>query len=111
MTINRDIYKDGDRWYADKDPDNKWHYVADISSELTLNSTTATAVTAIPDRMTVTLAAAIQTSGSSTFVVVQVTGPTMPLAANSEDPSITFRVTCANGDIFDKTLYFKAVSD
>jgi hypothetical protein len=100
-----------DRLYADKDPDNKWHYVHDITEDLQLNGMAASGVIAIPDRMTITKQPTIETETVDgvlrTYLKVQVTGPTAAPTAGQDDASYTLRVTCDNDDVIDFPLYFK----
>lgn len=114
MTIKRDPYYDPlkDRWYVDKDPDNQWTYVADMTSELTLNNTTASSCAAVlPDnRITVLGGPTVQTPGNL-LIKVKFTGPTPKTDPSQDDASLTLRVTCANGDQFDKTIWVKPVAD
>jgi hypothetical protein len=113
MTIIREPYYDEakDRWYVDKDPDNKWTYVWDLTEELTLNNTTATSCTAAPDpRITVLAGPTVQTPGNL-LVKVKFSGPTTGGGPYSDDAFLTLHIVCANGDEFDKTLWVKAVAD
>lgn len=113
MTINRDPYYDPvkDRHYVDKDPNNKWTYVADMSDECTKNNTTITSATAIvgDSRMTVLSGPTVQ---SGLYVKLQVQGP-IPAdgATYTDDAYVTIRCVCANGDQFDKTIWFKSHDD
>lgn len=113
MTINRKPYYDlvKDRWYVDKDGDNKWTYLGDMTTECTLNNTTVTSATAIPSdaRMTVLKG---PTVSNGLYVMIQVQGP-LPVNGTTfpDDAFVTLRCTCANGDQFDKTIWFKPVSD
>lgn len=107
---NRDIYELNGRKYADKDPNNKWTYVASVESECTLNNTLAADCVAIPYRMTVLVEPQVQ---NGKFIVFKVTGPNPPAQGDTsaEDAFITLRTTYANGDESDDTIYFKAVEN
>jgi hypothetical protein len=114
MTILRVPYKDTtkDRWYVDKDPDNKWTYVWDLTTELTLNNTTAASATAIPSdaRITVLAGPTVQTPGNL-LIKVKFSGPVTTGGPYSDDASLTIHTVCVNGDEFDKTLWIKPVVD
>jgi hypothetical protein len=114
MTINRNPYYDTarDRWYVDKDPDNQWTYVADMTSELTLNNTTASTCTAIvsDSRITVLAGPTVQTPGNL-LIKVKFSGPVVGSGTYTDDAFITLRTVCANGDQFDKTIWVKPVQD
>ena len=105
---NREPYKEGNRHFVDKDPDNKWFYVADVTDEITLNNTTAVSAVAIVHRMTVLVQPDVQ---EGKFIVFKVEGPSPALEGDTEDAHVTLRVTCANGEQFDKTVYYKAEED
>jgi hypothetical protein len=114
MTVNRTPYKDTtkDRWYVDKDPDNKWTYVADMTAELTLNNTTASSCTATPSdsRITVLAGPTVQTPGNM-LIKVKFSGPTTTGGPYTDDACLTLHVVCANGDEFDKSIWVKPVQD
>lgn len=114
MTIHRDPYYDSskDRWYVDKDADNKWTYVADMTAELTLNNTTAQSCIATPSdsRISVLAGPTVQTPGNL-LIKVKFTGPTPKTDPSQDDASLTLHVVCANGDEFDKTIWVKPVVD
>lgn len=95
--------KDG-KWYIDKDPEDKRYYVADIKNDLTDSATTAASVECVVAGVVVIEAPSIQ--GSK--IVVKLGGlDTAPGASNS----CTFRVTCANSEQFDRTIYFNRVDN
>jgi hypothetical protein len=104
---NREPYKVGDKHYVDKDPDNKWTYVADFTEECELNATTVASCTTIVSRMTILAGPTVE---AGMLVKFKVEGPSAPLD-DPEDAFVTLRATCANGDQFDKTLYFKPSED
>lgn len=103
MTTNRNPYKVGDRHYVDKDPNNEWYYVFDISAELALSNTTAVSATSTVDRMTVMEGPTLQ---AGKYFVVKLSGPSDKTVQTQDDASVKLAVTCANGEKFDKTLWF-----
>lgn len=99
-----DPYKVDGKWWFEKDVNDKKYYVADVSKDLTDGATTAVDVEALVTGVTILEAAEVQGS----LMVVKLGGlDTSPNASNS----CTFRVTCANGEQFDRTIYFKAVDN
>lgn len=95
--------KDG-KWTINKDPEDKRYYVADITNDLTDSNTTAASVTCVVAGVTVVEGPEIQ--GSK--IVVKLGGlDTAPNAVNY----CTFRVTCANSEQFDRTIYFNRVDN
>lgn len=112
--IKREPYYDDDkdRWYVDKDANNEWTYVFDLTFELQMNNTTAASCEAIPGdaRIAVLAGPTVQAPGN-TLVKVKFTGPTAKIKPDDDDASLTIRTTCANGDKFDKTVWVKPVVD
>lgn len=92
-------YLEKGKWYIDKDPDDKRYYVANISKDLQDSATTATAVQAIVQGVSVLEGPVIQGS----LIVVKLGG----LGPDNAESFCTFRVTCANTEQFDRTIYFK----
>jgi hypothetical protein len=102
--------KKGDRWYLDKDPDEKSFYAADVTQELADRGTTAASVAPVIAGVTVLIAPVIQTitvgGMQRTYVVIKLGGFDVTGAAEN---FWTARVTCANGEEFDKTTWFNRV--
>jgi hypothetical protein len=97
-------YKKGDNWYIDKDPEDKRYYVGDVTKDLTDSNTTIASVQTIV--VGVTLLEGPDVQGN--LIVVKLGGfDTSPGAVNS----ITFRVTCANTEQFDRTIFFARVDN
>ncbi|QJE03050.1 hypothetical protein HH212_26195 [Massilia forsythiae] len=95
--------KDG-KWYIDKDPEDKRYYVADVTNDLTDSATTAASVQCVVAGVAVLEGPTIQ----GTKIVVKLGGfDTAPNASNF----CTFRVTCANSEQFDRTIYFNRVDN
>lgn len=99
---NLDPYKDGDRWYIDVDPDDIRNYVADVSAELTNSNTTAASCVLVLQGMIAVGSVTIQDG----LIATKLQGDSM---SDTTDNFCTFRVTCANGEQFDKTIFFKQV--
>jgi len=100
----------GDKWVVNRDPDEISYYGADITQELIDRATTAKSVVLVlvgaaqleqPEIVTASLA------GIERTYVVALLGPV------AEDPPDGWkwvaRVTCANGERFDKTTWFNKV--
>lgn len=99
-------YTKGGKQYFDKDPDDQLFYVANIAADLTDSATTAVSYTLITSGVTVLQQAAPQgTNGSLLAVKIGA------LTTVTGDPFVTFRVTCANGEQFDRTIYFNPVDN
>lgn len=99
-------YTKGGKQYFDKDPDDQLFYVANIAADLTDSATTAASYTLITSGVTVLQQAAPQgTNGSLLAVKIGA------LTTVAGDPFVTFRVTCANGEQFDRTVYFNSVDN
>lgn len=109
MSDKKPTLVDG-KWTVDRDPDEKSHYAADITEELTDRATTAVSVELIlvgvvqieaPDIQVVTV------EGVERTYIVAFLGGT-----DTEPPTgwkWVARVTCANGERFDKTTWFNKV--
>lgn len=106
----REPTKDGDRWKVDRDVDEISYYGADITQELIDRATTAVSVVLVlvgvaqveqPEIVTASLEDVERT------YVIALLGPV------AEHPPADWRwvarVTCANGERFDKTTWFNEV--
>lgn len=97
--------KDG-RWYIDKDPEDKRYYVANVTQQLADSATTAASFEAIPQGVTLLEKGAPQGE----------LGGLLPVKIGGMGPEGTesyclFRVTCANGEQFDRTIHFNEVDN
>ena len=99
---NLDPYMIGDRHYIDVDPDDIRNYVADVSAELANSNTTASSCVLVVAGMVAVGSVTIQGG----LIASKLQGSSM---SDTSDNYCTFRVTCANGEQFDKTIYFKNV--
>lgn len=99
-------YLVGDKLTIDKDPDDKLWYVANVIAQLTDSATTAVSFDAIPQGVTLLEKLAPQ-GNLNGLLPVKLDGMG---AANTESFCI-FRVTCANGEQFDRTIYFNRVNN
>ena len=109
MSDKKPVLVEG-KWTVDRDPDEKSHYAADITEELADRATTAVSVELIlvgvvqlelPDIQVVTV------EGVERTYIVAFLGGT-----DTEPPpgwKWVARVTCANGERFDKTTWFNKV--
>lgn len=94
-----DPYLSNGRWYIPKDPDDDRFYYADISQDLTDSATTAVSVVTIVSGVTVSLPAVIIGS----ILKIKLIG--LDVSASPVN-FCTFRVTCANTEVFDRTIFF-----
>lgn len=88
--------KDG-KWFLDVDPDDQNYVVANVANDLLDRNTTVTGVVCVPSGVNVLEGPSVQ--GSLMVAKVQV-------VAGSLDPRVTFRMTCANSERFDRTIWF-----
>jgi hypothetical protein len=93
-------YFENGKWWMDVDPDDQNYIVADVTKDLTDRATAATSVTTVVAGVTVLEDAVVQGS----LMVAKVT---IDIEANVAAPVCTFRVTCANTERFDRTVWFK----
>lgn len=91
----------------DVDPDDINNIVGDVTKDLTDRVTTAASVVAVLSNVTALQGPTIE--GTLIKAQVQMLVPAGATAATVY--SITFRITCANGERFDRTIYFKLVSN
>jgi hypothetical protein len=104
----REPWLEGDDWFVNRDPDEKSHYAADITQELIDRATTAASVElvllGVVQLEVPTIQVATKEGAQRTYVVAFLgsTGTAPPA-----DWSWAARVTCANGEQFDKTTHFK----
>jgi len=96
-------FKDG-KWWVDKDPDEQSFYVANVTKELADRGTTAVSVEPVVEGVEILIQPQIQGS----FVVIKLGG--MDVTAGAEN-YWTARVTCANGERFDRTMHFNRVDN
>lgn len=96
----------GDKWRLDKDPDDKLWYVFNVIAQLTDGATTAVSFEALPEGVTVLEKAAPQGTFNG-LLPVKLGG----MGAAGTESLCTVRVTCANGEQFDRTMYFDRVSN
>jgi chitodextrinase len=91
-------------WWIDKDADDQSYYVADIGNDLVDSGTTATAVKALPVGVVELVPAVIQ----GPLILVKLGGmDTLPAGANYCD----FRIDCANGERFYRSIQFNRVDN
>lgn len=92
------------RWTCFKDPDDQRFYKADVTNDLTDMATTAASVTTVVAGVSILTAATI--SGST--MIVKLGGLDV---SNNPVNYCTFRITCANGEVFDRTIWFIRVDN
>lgn len=102
--------KDGDKWVVNRDKDEISRYLADITQELIDRATTATSVVLIlagVEQVEEPTIEVVTLEGVQRTYVVALLGPADgPVPA---DWRWVARVTCANGERFDKTTWFNEV--
>jgi len=102
--------KVGEKWTVNRDPDEKSHYAADITPELADRATTAVSVELVLIGVVQLAPPEIQTA---MLGEVQRTYVVAFLGGTDTDPPDGWkwvaRVTCANGERFDKTTWFNKV--
>jgi len=91
-------------WWINKDADDQSYYVADIGNDLIDSGTTATAVKAFPVGVVELVPAVIQ----GPLILVKLGGmDTLPAGVNYCD----FRIDCANGERFYRSMQFNRVDN
>jgi len=91
-------------WWINKDADDQSYYVADIGNDLIDSGTTATAVKAFPVGVVELVPAVIQ----GFLILVKLGGmDTLPAGVNYCD----FRIDCANGERFYRSMQFNRVDN
>jgi hypothetical protein len=93
-------YLEAGKWWSEKHPLDERYWVADITIDLGERGTTAVKVEAIVAGVTVLQDPVIQ----GKLIPVKLSGFN---AATSAVNFCTFRITCANGERFDRTIWFK----
>jgi len=96
-------FKDG-KWWVDKDPDEQSFYVANLTKELTDRATTIVSVEAIVEGVE----KLTEPDAQDSFVVIKLGGLDVEEGAAN---FWTCRVTCANGERFDRTMHFNRVDN
>jgi hypothetical protein len=91
-------------WWINKDADDQSYYVADIGNDLIDSGTTATGVKAFPVGVDELVPAVLQGS----LILVKLGGmDTLPAGVNYCD----FRIDCANGERFYRSIQFNRVDN
>jgi hypothetical protein len=93
-------YFETGRWWSEKHPLDERYWVADITIDLAERGTTAKEVVALVAGVTVMEEPVIQ----GTLIPVKLGGFNAAIGAVN---FCTFRITCANGERFDRTICFK----
>lgn len=93
-------YLEAGRWWCEKHPLDERYWVANITVDLDGRKTTAVSVEVIAAGVTVLQQPVIQ----GKLIPVKLGGFN---AATGAANFCTFRVTCANGERFDRTIWFK----
>ena len=94
------------KWRLDKDRDDQLWYVANVIAQLIDAATTVVSFEVLPVGVEVLEKGAPQGDRGG-LLPVKLGG----IGADGTESSCTFRVTCANGERFDKTMYFDEVSN
>lgn len=99
-------YLVGDKYMIDKDPDDQLWYIANVIAQLTDSATTAVSFEPIVQGVELLEKAAPQ--GNLNGLLPVKLGS---MGAVGTESSCIFRVTCANGEQFDRTIYFNRVNN
>ena len=99
-------YLVGDKWTIDKDPEDQLWYVANVIAQLTDSATTASSFVLEVAGVTV-LEKGVMQGSLNGLLPVKLGG----MGGAGTNSYCTFRVTCANGEQFDKTMYFDRVNN
>ena len=93
-------YLEAGRWWSEKHPLDERYWVANLTVDLDERKTTAASVVVIAAGVTVLQQPVIQ----GKLIPVKLGGFN---AATGAANFCTFRITCANGERFDRTIWFK----
>lgn len=105
MTAIEPYEKDG-KWWIDKDPDDKLYYVANVIDALTDGGTSAVSFEVITKGVIALEQGKPQGERGGLLVVkLDSMGP------EGTDSYCKFRVTCANTEQFDRTIWFNRVEN
>lgn len=99
-------YLVGDKNTIDKDPDDKLYYVANVTAALVDGATSTASFDVIVQGVELIEKGAPQGNLGGLLPV-----KLGSMGALNTESYCTFRVTCANGEQFDKTIYFNRVSN
>lgn len=99
-------YELNGRWYIDKDPDDKLFYVANVTAQLVDSNTTALSFEVIVEGVTL-LEKGLPQGERGGLLPVKLGG----MGPDDSDSYCIFRVTCANTEQFDRTIYFASVEN
>jgi hypothetical protein len=99
-------YQIDGKWYCDKDPDDKLYYVADVRQSLADALTTAVSFEIVAQGVEV-LEKGEPQGDRGGLLVVKLGG----MGAPDTLSFCTFRVTCANTEQFDRTIWFKTADN
>lgn len=89
----------------DIDPDDKLWYIGNVTQQLADSGTTAVSFTPLLEGLTL-LESGTPQGDRGGLLPVKLQG----IANANTEIKCTWRVVCANGEQFDRTLYFKKVS-
>lgn len=88
-------------WTIDKDADDILYYALDINPYLGTIDAGIASVAGLPQGVEVLLGPFVRNG----LIIVKVGGGNTSMDINAEN-SLTFRVSCSNGEKFDRTIYF-----
>lgn len=98
-------YKEGDKHFLDVDSNDEVNYVANVTQWLTDNSTSTLDFTPVPVGCTLLLKGTPQGDLGGLLPVK------LKVDFDVADPHCTFRVDTEDGQQFDKTIWFKQVTN
>lgn len=104
MVVRYRPYKESDRWYIDVDPDDELNYVAIVRQWCVDNATSVASFEIVPKGVEVLIKGVMQGEFNSLLPAkLKVT------FASGAEAYATFRSITADGQKFDKTIWFKKV--
>lgn len=98
-------YKEGDKWFLDVDANDEVYYVANVNQWLLDNNTTASDFTPVTSGCTVLLKGLPQGDNGGLLPVK------LKVDFGVAEAYCTFRVDTEDGQQFDKTMWFKEVTN
>lgn len=105
MAESAPYWKDG-RWWIDKDPDDERYCVGNVLRDLVDGNTTAVSFEVIVQGVTL-LETGTPQGERGHLLPVKLSG----FGPEGTESFCTFRVTCANTERFDRTVWFNRVDN
>lgn len=100
--VKEPVFEDG-KWWIEKDPDDQYFYTANVAPDLAIMGTTASSC--------VLVVQGVEKLSEPTISAGLITAKLGGLGPEGTDSFCTYRTTCANGERFDRTIWFRRVSN